>query len=108
MKQILAVMAILVLSGAAGWAVYHFTDSTTAGYIASCAGAAAGLAALYIALRNRSGINSKVRVRKAENAKITGIEYSGDGDLPPTTSDLSIGEIKGGRATGVNWKKNAD
>lgn len=112
MSKTLQAILVLLLAGGGGYLVYYLTDSNTAGYIVSVVGTAAGLTSIFISLRGkgastegpqRPAIESKVKIGRAENAKITGVDYSGK---THTKSDVQIDEIKGGEATGVRSKEN--
>ena len=109
MVRVTIALAVLAVAGLAGWIVYALTDSETAFYIVSAAGAAVGLAALVISmLRQRSGISSTVKVRTAKNSTIKGVSYSDTDSEPSIKSKLEINDIEGGNATGVEWNKVDD
>ncbi len=101
MKRNVGIVMILVASGFLGWLVYHWTDSTTAAYIVSCVGTAAGVVGLLLALRQGRGIESSVKIKNAKNAEVTGVNYCGSSDPSAVKSDVGIGKVEGGNVTGV-------
>ncbi len=105
MKRATGIVAVLVVSGLLGWLVYSMTDSTTAAYIVSCAGSAAGIAALFLALRGGGGIDSRIKIKKSAKAEVAGVSYSGSAEPPQVKSDVDIGSVEGGKVTGVEWRK---
>jgi len=108
MKRVLRTVAILAASGLLGWVVYRQTDSTTAAYIISCAGTAAAIAALFLDTKKGNGIASSVKVKKAKDANVAGVSYSGASSPPAIKSKVDIGTINGGGATGVKWTQGDD
>jgi len=53
----------------------------------------------------RPHVESKIKIGRAENTKVTGVDYSGISSTPSTESAVQIDEIKGGEATGVQSKE---
>jgi hypothetical protein len=106
MKVVFAII-ILAVAALAGWIVYAATDSQTSAYIVSVAGSATGLAFLFVSFFRRGrSVNSTVEVGKAKNSVVKGVSYSGSDSMPDVKSELKVNEIQGGRATGIDWKKN--
>lgn len=113
MKRILITIVFLSIAGVVGWGVYKRTSSQRIGLIVTFVGAAASLAPIFISQSDPSNrISSKVNVKKATQAEIRGISYSGKKPIPSSESEIKsemkIENIEGGSARGIDWNESID